>query len=76
MGTFEFAVYYFLTTICIGFGEALAVAMVIPVIFFVPPILIALLVFGNYALNDRSKFRAGAGITATDPLATQPPPSD
>ena len=76
IGTFEFAVYYFLTTIGIGSGEALGFALVIHAILFVPPILIAMLVFGSWTLTGRSKSLAGTGITTADPLAAQPPPAD
>ena len=76
VGTFEFAVYYFLTTIGVGSGEALGFALVIHAILFLPPILIAVLVFGSWTLIGRSKSPANTRITATEALAAQSPPAD
>ena len=47
--TFEFAVFYLLTTIGMGDGDAL----VIHVILFMPPILIAILAFATWAVTGR-----------------------
>ncbi|MCH8987511.1 MAG: flippase-like domain-containing protein [Chloroflexi bacterium] len=75
VGTFEFAVFYLLTTIGVGDGDALGFALVIHVILFMPPILIALLVFATWAITGR---RVSAALTpdpvAADPLQAQPPP--
>ena len=51
VGTFEFAVYYLLTAFGIGPVEALGYALVIHAIIFVPPILIALIVFASWPLK-------------------------
>ena len=75
VGTFEFAVFYLLTTIGVGDGDALGFALVIHVILFMPPILIALLVFATWAITGR---RVSAALTpdpvAADPMQAQPPP--
>ena len=75
VGTFEFAVFYLLTTIGVGDGDALGFALVIHVILFMPPILIAILVFATWAITGR---RVSAALTsdpvAADPLQAQPPP--
>ena len=53
VGTFEFAVFYLLTTIGVGDGEALGFALVIHVILFMPPILVAVLAFATWAVTGR-----------------------
>ena len=56
VGTFEFAVFYLLTTIGVGDGEALGYALVIHAILFMPPILITIMVFATWVItgkNDR-----------------------
>ena len=74
VGTFEFAVFYLLTTIGVGDGDALGFALVIHVILFMPPILIALLVFATWAITGR---RASAAATpdlrAAESAQAQPP---
>jgi uncharacterized membrane protein YbhN (UPF0104 family) len=55
VGTFEFAVFYLLTTIGVGDGEALGFALVIHAILFMPPILIAVMVFATWAVTGRGK---------------------
>ena len=75
VGTFEFAVFYLLTTIGVGDGDALGFALVIHVILFMPPILIALLVFATWAITGH---RVSTAVTpdplAADSLQAQPPP--
>ena len=53
IGTFEFAVFYFLTNIGVGDGDALGFALVIHVILFMPPILISILAFATWAVTGR-----------------------
>ena len=55
VGTFEFAVFYLLTTIGVGDGDALGFALVIHAILFMPPILIAVMVFATWAITGRGK---------------------
>ena len=74
VGTFEFAVFYLLTTIGVGDGEALGFALVIHAILFMPPILIAMMVFATWAITGRRK---PASVTpdplTVDHLPSQPP---
>ena len=74
VGTFEFAVFYLLTTIGVGDGEALGFALVIHAILFMPPILIAMMVFATWAITGRRK---PASVTpdplTVDHLPAQPP---
>ncbi len=75
VGTFEFAVFYLLTTIGVGDGEALGFALVIHVILFMPPILIALIVLATWAITGRrSRAAVAPDQLATDTLQVQPPP--
>jgi len=55
VGTFEFAVFYLLTTIGVGDGDALGFALVIHAILFMPPILIAIMVFATWAITGKGK---------------------
>jgi uncharacterized membrane protein YbhN (UPF0104 family) len=74
VGTFEFAVFYLLTTIGVGDGDALGFALVIHVILFMPPILIAILAFTTWAVTGRgSPSPATADLLAAEPLPAQPP---
>lgn len=75
VGTFEFAVYYFLATIGVSSGEALGFALVIHAILFLLPILIAVLVSGSWTLIGQSRSPANTKITATEALAAQSPPA-
>ena len=74
VGTFEFAVFYLLTTIGVGDGEALGFALVIHAILFMPPILIAMMVFATWAITGRRK---PASVTpdplTVDHMPAQPP---
>ena len=74
VGTFEFAVFYLLTTIGVGDGEALGFALVIHAILFMPPILIAVTAFATWAITGR---RNPAPVTldplTADNLPAQPP---
>lgn len=71
VGTFEFAVFYLLTTIGVGDGEALGFALVMHVILFLPPILIAIMVFATWAITGRK----GTTPSANDVLAGEPQPA-
>lgn len=62
VGTFEFAVYYLLTAFGVGAVEALGFAVVIHAILFLPPILIALLMFANMSLRTRAPNAAIADL--------------
>ena len=74
VGTFEFAVFYLLTTIGVGDGDALGFALVIHAILFMPPILIAIMVFATWAITGRGNpTRLEPDTTATDSTGTQPP---
>ena len=74
VGTFEFAVFYLLTTIGVGDGEALGFALVIHAILFMPPILIAIMVFATWAITGRGKpTRLAPDLLAPDSLPGQPP---
>ena len=74
VGTFEFAVFYLLTTIGVGDGDALGFALVIHVILFMPPILIAVLAFATWAVTGRrSPPPATADLVGADTLPAQPP---
>ena len=78
VGTFEFAVYYFLTSMGVGSAEALGFALIIHAILFLPPILIALVVFASWSLTGKSnkKLRENAdgapGLASTETPAVQP----
>ena len=75
VGTFEFAVFYLLTTIGVGDGDALGFALVIHVILFMPPILIALIVFATWAITGRRPPEAvTSDLQAADSLQARPPP--
>jgi len=74
VGTFEFAVFYLLTTIGVGDGDALGFALVIHVILFMPPILIAILAFGTWAVTGRRiPSPATADLLAADTSPGEPP---
>ena len=74
VGTFEFAVFYLLTTIGVGDGDALGFALVIHVILFMPPILIAILAFGTWAVTGRRvPSPATADLLAADTSPAEPP---
>ena len=73
VGTFEFAVFYLLTTIGVGDGDALGFALVIHVILFMPPILIAIMVFATWAVTGHGNpTRLAPGLLPTDPQQVQP----
>jgi len=75
VGTFEFAVFYLLTTIGVGDGDALAFALVIHLILFMPPILIAVLVFATWAITGRKGTDAvSPGALTADSSPGLPPP--
>jgi len=75
VGTFEFAVFYLLTTIGVGDGEALGFALVIHVILFLPPILITIMVFATWAITGRKGIMPSANdVLAEEPLPVQCPP--
>ena len=72
VGTFEFAVFYLLTSIGVGDGEALGFALVIHVILFMPPILIAIMVFTTWAITGRRNSpTVKTDLPAADPLPAQ-----
>ena len=74
VGTFEFAVFYLLTTIGVGDGQALGFTLVIHAILFLPPILIAILVFANWALTGKGRpTRSAPGMVAADYPLPHPP---
>ncbi len=54
VGTFEFAVFYLLTTIGVGDGKALGFALVIHDISFILPILIVVMVCATWAITGQS----------------------
>ena len=69
IGTFELAVFYLLTTIGVGDGDALGFALVIHVILFMPPILIAIMVFATWAITGRGNpTRLSSDLVAADPV--------
>ena len=69
VGTFEFAVFYLLTTIGVGDGDALGFALVIHAILFMPPILIAIMVFATWAITGRGNpIRLSSDLVAADPV--------
>lgn len=74
VGTFEFAVFYLLTTIGVGDGEALGFALVIHVILFMPPILITIMVFATWAVTGRrSPLPVAGDLIAAEPVTAQQP---
>ena len=74
VGTFEFAVFYLLTTIGVGDGDALGFALVIHAILFMPPILISIMVFATWAITGRGNpTRLESGPAAADSMQAQPP---
>ena len=74
VGTFEFAVFYLLTTIGVRDGQALGFALVIHAILFLPPILIAILVFATWALTGKGRpTRLAPGLVAADYPLPHPP---
>jgi uncharacterized membrane protein YbhN (UPF0104 family) len=69
VGTFELAVFYLLTTIGVGDGDALGFALVIHAILFMPPILIAIMVFATWAITGRGNpTRLSSDLVAADPV--------
>ena len=75
VGTFEFAVFYLLTTIGVGDGDALGFALVIHAILFMPPILIAIMVFATWAITGRGNpTRLSPDLLTIDSPQGQPPP--
>jgi len=74
VGTFEFAVFYLLTTIGVGGGDALGFALVIHAILFMPPILIAIMVFATWAITGKGKpTQLAPDLVAADSLQPQLP---
>jgi uncharacterized membrane protein YbhN (UPF0104 family) len=74
VGTFEFAVFYLLTTIGVGDGDALGFALVIHAILFMPPILIAIMVFATWAITGRGNpTRLEPDAAAGDSMQPKPP---
>ncbi len=74
LGTFEFSIFYLLTTIGVGDGDALGFALVIHAILFMPPILIAIMVFTTWAITGRGNpIRLSPDLSAADPLQAQKP---
>ncbi len=77
VGTFEFAVFYLLTNIGVSDGDALGFALVIHVILFMPPILIAILAFATWAVTGRrSRSNVTADLPTAETLPAQPPSVD
>ena len=76
VGTFEFAVFYLLTTIGVDDGKALGFALVIHAILFIPPILIAIMVFATWAITGKGKPTQLAPDLATADPSQSPIPSD
>ena len=76
VGTFEFAVFYLLTTIGVDDGKALGFALVIHAILFIPPILIAIMVFATWAITGKGKPTQLAPNLATADPSQSPIPSD
>jgi hypothetical protein len=63
------AVFYLLTTIGVGDGDALGFALVIHAILFMPPILIAIMVFATWAITGRGNpTRLSSDLVAADPV--------
>ena len=60
VGTFEFAVFYLLTTLGVGDGQALGFALVIHVILFLPPILITAMAFVTWSITGRRSLSPGS----------------
>lgn len=54
VGTFEFAVYHLLKVFGVGSAEALGFGLVVHAIIFIPPIVIAVLVFGTWPFRSRT----------------------
>ena len=74
VGTFEFAVFYLLTTIGVSDGDALGFALVIHVILFMPPILIAIMAFAAWAVTGRSNpLPVTVDLLPADPQPARPP---
>ncbi|RUA21064.1 MAG: hypothetical protein DSY79_08135, partial [Chloroflexi bacterium] len=74
VGTFEFAVFYLLTTIGVGDGDALGFALVIHAILFMPPILIAIMVFATWAITGRGNpTRLEPDAATGDSMQPKPP---
>lgn len=74
VGTFEFAVFYLLTTIGVGDGEALGYALVIHAILFMPPILITIMVFATWAItgkNDRVSVESEPPVVVPVPAQSE-----
>ena len=53
VGTFEFAVYHLLQVFGVGPAEALGFGLVVHAIIFIPPIVIAVVVFGSWPFKRR-----------------------
>ncbi|PKB64232.1 MAG: hypothetical protein BZY80_03425 [SAR202 cluster bacterium Io17-Chloro-G2] len=54
VGTFEFAVYHLLKVFGVGPAEALGFGLVVHAIIFIPPIVIAVMVFGSWPFKTRA----------------------
>ena len=54
VGTFEFVVYQLLKAFGVGPAEALGFGLVVHAIIFVPPIIIAVVVFGSWPFKSRT----------------------
>ncbi|MDA0262856.1 MAG: lysylphosphatidylglycerol synthase transmembrane domain-containing protein [Chloroflexi bacterium] len=72
VGTFEFAVFYLLTTIGVGDGDALGFALVIHAILFLPPILISIMAFATWAITGR-RHNIAADLLSSEPATVKPP---
>lgn len=74
VGTFEFVVFYLLTTIGVEDGKALGFALVIHSILFMPPILIAAIVFIAWAIKGKRKpTRLAPDLVSSDSLQPHAP---
>ena len=55
IGTFEFAIYHTLKAFGVGSAEALGFGLVVHAIIFIPPIIIAILMFGSLPFKSGTK---------------------
>lgn len=70
LGTFEFAMYYLLTTFGVGPAEALGFALAIHAILFLPPIVLGAVVLISWPSGKRS---VGAALSAVAAAELQRP---
>ncbi len=69
LGTFEFAVVYVLKLFDVDHASALSFAIVIHAVVFLPPIVVALALFGSFGLNPLKRTMQGTEIAPSPVMA-------